>query len=96
MNRKTKKAHMPAGAALNANEFHSVTPEILAAATGFRVSYFFGRGAWDHRHVATLADAKVAAAEMNAAYTKEHSRRALVYARFPNGWSILVPPEHLA
>ena len=93
---RIKKPHMPVGAVLNANEFHSITPEILAAASGFRVSYFFGRGAWDHRHVATLADAKAAAAEMNVAYTKEYSRRALVYARFPNGWSILVPPEHLA
>lgn len=92
--RRSKKPYLPAGRALNANEFHTVTPEILKLASSFRVSYFFGRGAWDHHEEATLEKAAETARKMNLEYAR-YGREALIYARFPNGWAILVPKTML-
>ena len=92
---RTKKPNLPTGRALNTNEFHTVTPEILALASSFRVSYFLGRGAWDHHDTETLAEAAKIVIKMEAEYSPQYSRPAIVYARFANGWAILVPRAHL-
>jgi hypothetical protein len=53
--------------------------EKIAAAVGYTTSRFLGRGAYDTRRFATLADALADA---------QGDRRALVYAISPEGFTI--------